>query len=270
MAEPMMAPAAIPPITPAATRLRHHHHSCDSGHQLKTATPRPPGRPRRARMRFVSWDPSGRNMFGRDHAPRSVTRTLRTRADEARLAPADEIAPAVVEPAAGPIAVVAIRRIRVAVALVDDIARGRRVIARLAVGDGAADDGAGGDAADDTGGNSTTTVTAAGLRPPSARSTSLQRSWRPPRWREWPSSLVFPPGSQSVQGRRRNSNFRRFRFRSSRRQAQFVRNLAPAPSTLVSRKSPARRSKTGLFRLEFERTSGLRQSQTRTRRRRQP
>src|SRR5262249_55369171 len=78
--------------------------------------------------------------FGPDHPPKFVTRSLR--ADKPRLAPADEVAVSVAEWPAGPVAARAASRIRGAVAFIDHVAGSRRGVARLAVGDGAADDGA--------------------------------------------------------------------------------------------------------------------------------
>src|SRR6185437_11613208 len=81
--------------------------------------------------------------FGPDHPPKFVTRSLR--ADEPRLAPADEITVGIAERPAGPITARAACRIGGAIALIDHVAGRRRIVARLAVGDRAADDGAGDD-----------------------------------------------------------------------------------------------------------------------------
>src|SRR6187455_87233 len=78
--------------------------------------------------------------FGPDHPPKFVTRSLR--ADEPRLAPADEIAIGIAERPAGPVTARAACRIGGAVAFINHIAGGRRIIARLAVGNRAANDGA--------------------------------------------------------------------------------------------------------------------------------
>lgn len=81
---------------------------------------------------------------------RPVTRNLR--ADEARAAPADRVAIAVEgDRPTRPIAAWASHRMGFAVAPVRHIARLWRVVARLAVGDSAADDSSSHDAAEDAG-----------------------------------------------------------------------------------------------------------------------
>src|SRR6478736_6055805 len=86
--------------------------------------------------------PLGPTFFGADHPPKVVTRSLR--ADESWTAPADEIAVAIAERSARPVATRASSRVRRTVALVNDIARGRPVrrVSTRAVRDRAADDGA--------------------------------------------------------------------------------------------------------------------------------
>src|ERR1051325_1403339 len=131
----------------------------------------------------------------------SVTRSLR--ADEARLRPTHKVAVAVVKAPAGPIAARALGRVGGAVALVDDITGRRRVIARLAVGDGAADDGA----ADNTGGNTGTDRTAitAGVR--RGRHRQRRRGESGSR-RDGKNGLVhlgFPPGSRVGRSRLRDT-----------------------------------------------------------------
>src|SRR4029078_6773689 len=83
---------------------------------------------------------SGLLLFGPDHPPKFVTRCLR--ADKSRLAPADEVTVCVTERPAGPVATRATCRVRGAVPFITHIAGGRRIIARLAVGYRAANDGA--------------------------------------------------------------------------------------------------------------------------------
>ena len=64
------------------------------------------------------------------------------RADEARLAIADNVAVAVTQRPAGPEAAGAAHRIGLGIALINNVAGRRRVVARLAVGNGRAEQGA--------------------------------------------------------------------------------------------------------------------------------
>src|SRR5512139_809233 len=119
----MMAPAASPPTTPAATPQPLQCACAEDGN----AAARVPAAASAMIVCFMGVL-SGRLLFGPDHPPKFVTRSLR--ADEPRLAPADEIAVGVMKRPARPVATGAGCRIGGAVAFINHIAGRRRVIAR--------------------------------------------------------------------------------------------------------------------------------------------
>src|SRR5436305_10239561 len=156
------------------------------------AAARPAWRPRRAGWWYFS-SVSSRAVcpFGADHPPKVVTRCLR--ANEPRTAPTNEVAVRVMQGPAGPIATWAGDRVGGAVTLIHDIARGWPVVARLAVGDRAADDGAADDAGRDARTDRTAIATGIG-RGRGAQGTDRQSAGRRKREHRL-LHLVFPPGS---------------------------------------------------------------------------
>src|SRR5665647_3154317 len=145
MAEPMMAPAANPPTMPAATPQPRQPACAGDGNAAATIAAAAS-----AMIVRVMGVLSVPKELGTNPAPKAVTPILR--ADEPGAAPADRVAIGIEgERPACPVAARAFDRVAGAVAFVDHIAGLRPVIARAAVGDGAADDGAGGKAANDAG-----------------------------------------------------------------------------------------------------------------------
>src|SRR5665213_3817975 len=141
MAEPMIAPAAAPAMTPAATPQPRQCASTGYGNAATTKAAAAS-----AIVEAFMGVLSGQIDWARSCNRQGYPDLTRLRADEARAAPADDIAVAVAHWAARPIAAGAARRIGLVIAVVHDIA-GRRRVGRLAVGDGAADDGAGNETA---------------------------------------------------------------------------------------------------------------------------
>src|SRR5512139_50095 len=133
MAEPMIAPAASPPTTPAATPQPWQRACAEDGN----ATARVAAAASAMIVCFMGVL-TGLSEFGPDHPPKVVTRSLR--ADEPRFAPADEIAVTVMKRSAGPVTARATSRVGGTVTFIGYIAGLRCVVARLAVGDRTADD----------------------------------------------------------------------------------------------------------------------------------
>src|SRR5690242_9533565 len=131
----MMAPAASPPTTPAATPQPLQCAWAEDGNAASKV-------PAAASAMIICFMGvlSCRLLFGPDHPPKFVTRSLR--ADKPRLAPANEVAVSVAEWPTGPVTTHASCRIGGAVAFINHITGSRCVVARAAVGDRAADDGA--------------------------------------------------------------------------------------------------------------------------------
>src|SRR6185312_6856190 len=142
MAEPIMAPAAAPATTPAAMPQPRQCASTGDGNAAATKATAASA----TILRFMGVS-SGQSSWRRSCTQQSYPDLTRLWADEPRPAPADEVSVAVMQRPTGPITAGAGRRIRRAIAVVHHVA-GRRCIARLAVGDCAADDGAGGKTAD--------------------------------------------------------------------------------------------------------------------------
>src|SRR6478672_4282603 len=147
----MMAPAASPPTTPAATPQPRQCACAEDGNAAASVTAAASA----TKVLFMGVLSS--RLVRRDHPPNVVTRSLR--ADETRPAPAHEIAVAVTQRPASPVTAGAAGWIGGAVAFIDHIPRLRAVVAGSAVGDRAANNCAADDARSDTGTDATTVTT---------------------------------------------------------------------------------------------------------------
>src|SRR6185312_1740210 len=115
----MMAPAASPPTTPAATPQPRQCACTEDGNAAASVAAAAS-----AMIVFFMGGPLGPDCsFGPDHPPKFVTRSLRT--DKPRLAPADKVAVLIAKLPAGPVATRATCRIGGAVALINHVAGSR-------------------------------------------------------------------------------------------------------------------------------------------------